>query len=348
MRTTLAWRTIFLLLATLSLSVSSAQYRYEFVAGKLGTVCRLVFYAKDSLTAQYIQEKAFSTIDTLNEVLSDYNENSEIRRLCDSAGTGKMVAVSKDLYEIIAQSLAYSQLSKGAFDITVGNYVQLWRRARRQGALPTPAQLAKAKTTTGYQKIKLYPTKQAVELLVKGMRLDVGAVGKGFIADKVLTLLSQLGVNSALVDLGGDIALGEAPPNEKGWQIEIAYTDHSQTRKSQKIVLSNCAIATSGDTFQYISIGGQRYSHIIHPKTGLGLTEKLQVTVVAKSGSTADAFASALSVLGKKKGFTLAQRLETKKYILGTQIIYYTENQTFIKKTKSIKELINACDKGCL
>jgi len=113
-------------------------------------------------------------------------------------------------------------------------------------------------------------------------------------------------------------------------------------------VLSNCAIATSGDTFQYISIGGQRYSHIIHPKTGLGLTEKLQVTVVAQSGSTADAFASAISVLGKKKGFALAQSLESKKYLLGTQIIYYTENQTFIKETKGIKELSYACDKGCL
>lgn len=140
----------------LPLNVSFAQYRYEFVEGKLGTVCRLVFYAKDSLTAQIIQEKVFSKIDTLNEILSDYNENSEIRRLCDSAGMGKPIVVSKDLYEIISQSLVYSQLSKGALDITVGNYVQLWRRARRQGVLPTSAQLIKAKATTGYRKIKLY------------------------------------------------------------------------------------------------------------------------------------------------------------------------------------------------
>lgn len=331
-----------LLLTVLSLNVSFAQYRYEFVKGKLGTVCRLVFYAEDALTAQVIQEKIFSKIDTLNEILSDYNENSEIRRLCDSAGTGKPTAVSKDLYEIISQALIYSQLSKGALDITVGNYVQLWRRARRQGVLPTATQLAKAKATTGYQKIKLYPQKQAVELLVKGMRLDVGAVGKGFIADKVLALLRQLGVSSALVDLGGDIAIGEAPPNEKGWAIEIGDSQHNEIGRSQKIVLENCAIATSGDTFQYISIGGQRYSHIINPKTGLGLTERLQVTVIAKNGSTADAFASALSVLGKKRGFTLAQNLETTKHILlGTQIIYHRENQLFVKQTKGLKRLIH-------
>lgn len=326
----------------LCLNVSFAQYRYEFVKGKLGTVCRLVFYAKDSLTAQVIQAKAFSKIDTLNEILSDYNENSEIRRLCDNAGIGKPIAVSKDLYEIISQSLIYSQLSKGAFDITIGNYVQLWRRAKRQGVLPTATQLAKARATTGYQKIKLYPQKQAVELLVKGMRLDVGAVGKGFIADKVLELLRQLGVSSALVDLGGDIVIGNAPLNQKGWQIEIGDNQQYGIGKSQKIILENCAIATSGDTFQYISIGGQRYSHIINPETGLGLTERLQVTAIAKNGSAADAFASALSVLGKKRGFTLAKNLETQQSILlGTQIIYYIENQHFVKQTKGMKRLIH-------
>ncbi|SFF53737.1 FAD:protein FMN transferase [Thermoflexibacter ruber] len=333
---------VLLLLVVLSVNISLAQYRYEFVEGKLGTVCRLVFYAKDSTTAEVIQAKAFSKIDSLNEILSDYNENSQIRKLCDSSGIEKPVAVSKDLYEIISQSLIYSQLSKGAFDITIGNYVQLWRRAKRQGVLPTATQLAKARATTGYQKIKLYPQKQAVELLVKGMRLDVGAVGKGFIADKVLELLRQLGVSSALVDLGGDIVIGNAPPNQKGWQIEIADNAQNDIGKSQKIVLENCAIATSGDMFQYISIGGQRYSHIINPKTGLGLTERIQVTVIAKNGSTSDAFASALSVLGKKIGFALAKNLESQKSILlGTQIIYYNENQYFVKQTQGMKRLIH-------
>lgn len=293
-----------------TVSTAKTQERYEFAAGKLGTVCKIIFYATDSTFAYNASQKAWKKIDELNDILSDYNENSEIRRLADSSGIGREIQVSKILYDIIEHSLEFSRLSHGAFDITIGNYVQLWRRARRQGILPTKEQLAKAKKATGYQKIKLDPQKQAVKLKVRGMRLDVGGIGKGFIADEVLKLLDSLSIGSALVDLGGDISISNAPPQQEGWRIETGYKDKSGQFVGRELILKNCAVATSGDLYQFISIGGKRYSHIINPKTGLGLTEMGQVTVIAPNGTAADALASAVSVLGKRKGLKLAQKLK--------------------------------------
>jgi FAD:protein FMN transferase len=301
---------IFLFTLLSIISIANAQKRYEFSAGKLGTICKIVFYAPDAAFADTASQKAWKKIDELNEILSDYDENSEIRRLSDSSGVGREIRVSKILYDIIESSMEFSRLSRGAFDITVGNYVQLWRRARRQSIFPTKEQLAKAKKATGYQKIKLYPQKQAVELKVKGMRLDVGGIGKGFIADEVLKLLDSLGISSALVDLGGDISISNAPPQQEGWRIETGYKDKSGQFVSRELTLKNCAVATSGDLYQFASLGGKRYSHIINPKTGVGLTESSQVTVIAPNGTAADALASAVSVLGKRKGMRLAQKLK--------------------------------------
>lgn len=278
--------------------------RYEYSFGKLGTVCRVVFYAKDTATSQQAIRYVLSKIDTLNHVLSDYDENSEIRKVCDLLVVNEPIILSKTLYDIIGKSICFSKLTNGAFDITVGNYVLLWRRARRQKVFPTPAQLRQAKATVGYQKIKLLAEKQVVVFKKKGMRLDVGAIGKGYIADAVLTSLkTEFGITVALVDLGGDISLGEAPPSKAGWTIQV---------KNQTLTLANCAIATSGDSFQYVEFGGKRYSHIINPRTGIGLTDAPEVTVIAPDGATADALASAMSVLGARKGERLMQRLRKK------------------------------------
>ncbi|MCU0393136.1 MAG: FAD:protein FMN transferase [Thermoflexibacter sp.] len=319
-------------------SLTFAQNRYEFSAGKLGTLCRIVIYTKDSTTANYLSQVAFAKIDSLNEIFSDYNENSELRKFLDTYQPNQPFAVSPLLYELISQSLYFSKLSDGAFDISIGSYSLLWRRARRQGIMPTAQQLKKAKQTLGYQKIVLSPHQQAICLSVKGMRLDVGGIGKGFIADKVVQLLAQYGASIVLVDLGGDISIGDAPPNEQGWHIEVGYKDVDKNFVSEVLVLKNCAIATSGDSFQYTEIEGKRYSHIINPRTGLGLTQSNQVTVIAQDGATADAFASALSVLGQKKGLALVRKLQGNEFkTLEAQIINYHKNRTIRKKSRGFQ-----------
>jgi thiamine biosynthesis lipoprotein len=161
----------------------------------------------------------------------------------------------------------------------------------------------------GYEAIRLGEKKRAATLTRPGMRLDAGGIGAGFAADEALGVLKKHAITRALVDASGDIALGDPPPDKPGWRIGIARLS-AKGRPSRYVTLTNCAISTSGDAFQFVEIGGKRYSHIVDPRTGLGLTDRSSVTVVAKDCTTADAYATAVSVLGPKKGIEVIDRLE--------------------------------------
>ena len=221
--------------------------------------------------------------------------------------------VSPELFTVLEESLKLHRKSRGAFDVTVGRLVMQWRRARFQQKLPTEENIQKALKLTGSHLIKLNRKQQAVELLKEKMRLDLGGIAKGYIADETLKVLNRHSIRRAMIDAGGDLVLGEAPPNEPGWKIEIESlkgkgNNNDGKRNSPRwMLLKNCGIATSGDAYQYVEIDGVRYSHIVNPKTGVGLAFRSSVTVIAKNGMTADAFASAISVLGVKEGLKLIE-----------------------------------------
>ena len=137
------------------------------------------------------------------------------------------------------------------------------------------------------------------------MRLDLGGIAKGYAVDEALVTLRARGVTGALVTGGGDMAAGDAPPGTRGWRIEIAPLDVTNAPSARSVLLRNAALATSGDVFQRLEIGGCRYSHIVDPRTGIGLTDHSLVTVIARDGMTADALATAVSVLGPERGATL-------------------------------------------
>jgi thiamine biosynthesis lipoprotein len=141
------------------------------------------------------------------------------------------------------------------------------------------------------------------------MRLDFGGVAKGRAADAALQTLRDRGLTRALVNAGGDLAVGDAPPGEAGWRIGVAPL---QPNEPPRLVLqlTNCGVATSGDAWQYVEIGQQRYSHIVDPRTGIGLTRRSSVTVIARTGQAADGLASAVSVLGPERGVRLIERQE--------------------------------------
>ncbi len=268
----------------------------------MGTLFRFVLYAGDSIQAIAASNAAFARIDTLNNILSDYQRTSELSRLSASSGSGKKIRVSDDLWQVLTSAYQVSEESKGAFDITVGPYVKLWRRARRQKALPDSVLLAKAEKAVGFTKIRLDAARQTVQLTSPDMLLDLGGIAKGYALDEALKVLQQQGITSALADGGGDIAVSNPPPGEKGWRIEIEKTDAQGSPTTEVIWLRNAAIASSGDTYQHLEITGKRYSHLVDPATGIGLTTQLKVTVIAPTGTLADAYASAISVLGEEEG----------------------------------------------
>lgn len=167
-----------------------------------------------------------------------------------------------------------------------------------------PTELEEARQCVGWQKLRLDPVKRTVQLLAPGMRLDLGGIAKGYADDCAIAVLKQHGIQSALVEAGGDIVVSNAPPGEKGWLIEI----ENAVPGRDSLTLANAAISTSGDTVQFLDYGGKRYSHVVDPRTGLGLTEHYAATVIAPNGITSDALSTALTVLNPIRGEALRKQ----------------------------------------
>lgn len=283
--------------------------RFQAVQPHMGVQFGIVLYAQDEESANEAIRAAFKRVAELNRIMSDYDPQSELSRLSKQSPTGSPVKVSQELWTVLDTAQRLSKKTGGAFDVTVGPMTRLWRRARRQKELPSEKRLTEAKHATGFPFMRLDKTSRSVSLLHPGMRLDLGGIAKGFAADEALRTLRAHGILCALVDGSGDLALGDPPPNKKGWRIGIAPLE-PDAPPSEYLLLANCGVATSGDAWQHVEIDGTRYSHIVDPRTGLGLTDQSSVTVVAPNGMLADAYASAISVLGPKCGIRLAESAE--------------------------------------
>lgn len=272
----------------------------------MGVPFAAVFYAPDEASANKAIDAVWARIEHLNSLMSDYDSTSELMRLCRDSGPDKPIRVSPELFRVLGKSVEVSELSDGAFDVSVGPLVKLWRRARRQKKLPDPMLLEEARALVGWRNIKLRKA-EAVELLKPGMKLDLGGIAVGYAADEAIKVLKQHGIARAMIDGSGDIVVGDPPPNATGWLIGIASLREPDAASTMFASLANCSISTSGDAYQFVELGGRRYSHIVDPKTGLGLTERCSVTVIASDGITADALATAVSVLGSERGLKLVE-----------------------------------------
>ena len=312
---------------------SGTLRRFEFHRKQMGVPFATAFYACDEEVANKAISAVWSRIEHLNSLMSDYDSNSELMRLCRDSGPGKPIAVSTELFCVLSKSSEISKLSDGAFDVSVGPLIKLWRRARRQKEFPVPQQLNDARALVDYRNIQLRsmdtsarhstrsltsqhvgqkcPTYEnesgTVELLKPGMRLDLGGIAVGYACDEAIKVLQQHGITRAMIDGSGDIVLSNPPPGECGWRIGIASLREPDAEPTLFARLANCSISTSGDAFQFVELGGQRYSHIVDPQTGLGLTDRCSVTVIAPDGITADALATAVSVLGPERGLKLIE-----------------------------------------
>ncbi|WP_223834192.1 FAD:protein FMN transferase [Spirosoma profusum] len=281
----------------------------------MGTQFNVLFYAPDSLIAQRAYVAVSVRIDTLNQVMSDYLDGSEINRLSATAGQGKWVPVSADLFNVLQKAKTIAQLSRGHFDPTIGQLSLLWRRAVRRKEFPDATVRRKARNTVGYKFMELDGTTHSVRLHRAGMRLDVGGIGQGFAIDEALRALHQFGIRAALIDIGGDILAGDPPPGSEGWRVQIGSGNVADA-DTMTILLKNAAITTSGDTYRFLEINGRRYSHIMNPRSGLGLKHFVRATVLAPEGYQADALTKVFSVAGLRRSRKLLKRFPGIKLII--------------------------------
>ena len=344
---------------------TSQLRRFEFQRTLMGVPFAAAFYASDEASANKAIDAVWARIEHLNSLMSDYDSNSELMRLCRDSSPGRPVRVSPELFRVLSKSVEVSELSDGAFDVSVGPLIKLWRRARRQKELPDPKLLQEARDLVGWKNLKLCrmvrlrritcpldldkhrdgqsaeggPSYEngCVELLKPGMKLDLGGIAVGYAADEAIRILKQHGIARAMIDGSGDIVVSDPPPGTTGWRIGIASLREPDAAPTQFATLANCSISTSGDAYQFVEVGGRRYSHIVDPRTGLGLTEPCSVTIIAPDGITADALATAVSVLGPQRGLKLIESQPGSAAMIATLdgdklVIRTSSNWSFVSK----------------
>lgn len=282
--------------------------RYQFTQTEMAVPIKLVFYAPDESNANRAAQAVFDRFRELNRILSDYDPDSELSRLCQTAGSGKAVPLSPELWTVLNYAQQIAARSDGAFDVTVGPVVHLWRRARRRKELPPPEKLDAARQLVGHRLLVLDPEHRTAKLCKAGMLIDLGGIAKGYAVDQGLAVLRRQGISRAMIHAGGDIGLSDPPPGRNGWTVGVGLLE-PMGPPTQMLTVSRCSVSTSGDMWQFVVIDGKRYSHIVDPRTGIGLTDHCSVTVVGPNGLSTDPLGKAVAILGPKTGLRLVDQI---------------------------------------
>ncbi len=264
------------------------ELKFTYTEIHMGGEFRLTFYSPSQSQADAAAKAAYAEIERLEQIMSDYRPSSEVRQLKPNTKT----KISDSLFEVISTAQLISEQTSGAFDITAGPAVKLWRNARSTGRLPGPIEVRQALKFVDYRQIHLDPVDKTITINKPGFAIDLGGIAKGYACDIALKTLGQNQIKQAIVQAGGDITIADPPPDQFGWQVQIPGEPKPR-------FFQNCAISTSGDTEQFIEVNGTRYSHIVDPTTGVGLTNRVMSTVIADRGLISDPLATALCVQGK-------------------------------------------------
>ncbi|MFO0829736.1 MAG: FAD:protein FMN transferase [Phycisphaerales bacterium] len=291
-----------MLVALLASAGCAPQHEFTYRQIVMGVEARISVYAPDEAAAVASARAGFARLNELDAAMSDYRDDSELMRLCRTHG--EWVAVSDDLALVLTRAQTVNAGTDGTFDVTIGPLTALWRTARREGHVPSAADIESARARSGAASLHVEPATRTARLDKPDMRLDLGGIGKGFAAQQALRATQAHGASCALVALAGDIAAGEAPPGRRGWNI--AVDDFG--RQAGAIDLSNASVSTSGDTEQFVELNGVRYSHVLDPSTGMGSTLRIEATVVGPDGAIVDALSSALVVRPLDEGLVWIAR----------------------------------------
>jgi thiamine biosynthesis lipoprotein len=297
-----------------------ADSGYQLV---MGTFARVVVVAKDAATGTKCVKASMAEIRKVDELMSDYNEESEISRINKEAAH-KSVQVSPSTYEVLQKSIEFSKLTDGAFDVTVGPLVDVFHKTKEERVAPTQKQIAQAKVKVGFEKLIMNSNNRTVHFGVEGMRLDLGGIAKGYAVDKAIEAARRCGADGVMVDIGGDVRCYGVPPEGRdNWRIGLQDPNSAVEGMSGgglvlTLKVKSAAVATSGDYQQFVFIEGKRYSHIMNRKTGTSIEGLSSVTIIADNATDADALATSVSVMGPVKGIALIEKFPNAEAIIIT------------------------------
>lgn len=287
----------------------------------MGTFARIVVLAPTEAAAQNGIAAAFERQRHVEELMSYHIADSELNQVNRQAYK-QPVAVSKEAFEVLQRARHFSELSGGAFDVTIGALSDLWHAAGDANSPPTEAQIDEVRSKVGYDKLLLDPEAKTVRFAVEGTKLDLGGIAKGYAIDQSVEALRQHGAVGGMVDIGGDVmCFGVPPKGKETWVVglqdpAVAPDDPATDKLLLTLKVTDAAVATSGDYRRFTKVQGQKQSHIMDTESGKGAAKLVSVTIIAPDATGADALATAVSVLGAEKGLALIEQLPDTEAIL--------------------------------
>jgi thiamine biosynthesis lipoprotein len=272
--------------------------RLESSVVAMGSAYSMVVYGEDRTRMEEAVDAAFAEVHRLDEMLSNYKPESELSEV-NRLAAEHPVAVTPELFDLLAACVAYSRESEGAFDITVGPLMKVWGFYKGTGRLPHRAEVRGALERVGYRNILLDPATRSVRFARPGIELDPGGIGKGYAVDRMIEVMKQYGVRTALVSASGSSIYGlGAPPGEKGWRVQIR-DPKDENKNVAEVLLKDESMSTSGNYEKFFRAEGKTYSHIMDPRTGWPAQGVLSVSVIAPRTIDSEAWTKPLFVNGR-------------------------------------------------
>lgn len=294
---------VFLLVTQLGL----AQQIFKKKQSLLGSPFEITVVAKDSVEGNYFTTLAIDEVKRIENLISDWIPTTQISKVNQNAGI-QPVKVDQEVYDLVERAIKISKLTSGAFDISYASMDKIWKFDGSMREIPSEEAIKKSVEKVGYQNIILNPKDTTIFLKNKGMKLGLGGIGQGYIADKIKILLKEKGCKSGLVNVSGDINTWGKQPDGQSWTVGIV-NPMNKNKVFATFPLDDSAVETSGSYEKYVTFNGKRYSHIIDPRTGYPASGIVSVSVFAKQTEIADALATGIFVLGVEIGLDLINQL---------------------------------------
>jgi thiamine biosynthesis lipoprotein len=287
---------------------SFAQAEYKKKVSLLGSPFEITVVAKDSIQGNFFIDLAIAEVKRIENQISDWIPTTPISMVNKNAGI-QAVKVDSEIFELVARAIKISEITDGAFDISYASMDKIWKFDGSMKTMPTEEAIKKSVAKIGFKNIILNQQDQSIFLKLEGMKLGLGGIGQGYIADKVKDKLLANGCLSGIVNVSGDINAWGKQSNQKPWTVGIV-NPMNKNKVFATFPLENSSVETSGNYEKYVMFNGIRYSHIIDPRTGYPAQGIVSVSVFAKQTEIADALATGIFVLGVEVGLDLVNQLK--------------------------------------
>lgn len=313
---------LFIILMIAFFRSGSPQYNLKKMTEKtrtnflMNTLVQIRVYGEDP---DRVIDRSFERIQNIEEMMSRTLAGSDIYRINENSSSSEFIPVNPDTFKVLERALFFAELTGGKFDPTIGPLVELWGIGTADARVPTEEEVKEALSLVDYRKLMLNPGDNGVKLLLEGMKLDLGGIAKGFAADEVKKILKEEGIESAYINLGGNVMLVGGKPDGSPWKIGIQDPRFNRGNVMASIELEDKTIVTSGNYERYFEEDGVIYHHILDPETGYPASSGvISVSIICDSSLDADALSTSVFILGMEKGLELINQLEGYEAIIIT------------------------------